>query len=157
MLGERSGALETGFPETQAAGMSDIGGKPFRVDVEHEEDCAVLDISGDEIMRLPGIDGDDSVLCEETVLIAHVDACRRSADMEDQMPLAMRMHVERAVQLIDRRAAKTTVEDGKRSAHAFPSRRIFILSGQRRSYREQMQVGSAAAKTAAADPTCSAE
>jgi hypothetical protein len=34
----------------------------------------------------------------------------------------MCMHVERTVQLIDRRATEPAVEDGKRSTHAFPSR-----------------------------------
>jgi hypothetical protein len=32
----------------------------------------------------------------------------------------MRVDVERAVQLINRRPAETTVEDGERPAHAFP-------------------------------------
>jgi hypothetical protein len=32
----------------------------------------------------------------------------------------MRMHVEGAVQLIDRRATEPAVEDGERLAHAFP-------------------------------------
>jgi hypothetical protein len=36
------------------------------------------------------------------------------------------MHVERAVQLIDRRATEPAVEDGKRSTHAFPSRGMFL-------------------------------
>jgi hypothetical protein len=36
------------------------------------------------------------------------------------MALAMRVRVERAVQLINRRAAKPAVEDGERPAHAFP-------------------------------------
>jgi hypothetical protein len=42
--------------------------------------------------------------------------------MEDQMTFAMRVDIEGAVQLIDRRPAETAVEDGERPAHAFPPR-----------------------------------
>jgi hypothetical protein len=51
--------------------------------------------------------------------------------MKDQVPLAMGMHVERAIQLIDRRATKPAVEDGKRSAHALPPDGCSSLFGQR--------------------------
>src|SRR5262249_53788753 len=54
---------------------------------------------------------------------------RCSADVKDQVPLAMRMHVERAVQLIDRRAAKPAVEDGERLAHASPPARCSCAWG----------------------------
>ena len=79
-------------------------------------------------MRFPGIDRDDGVLDEPPALIANVDLRRRSTDMEDQVPLAVRMHVEGTVQLIDRRAAKPAVEDGKRSAHALPPADVFCFS-----------------------------
>jgi hypothetical protein len=51
---------------------------------------------------------------------ANVDLRRRSADIKDQVALAVCMHVEGTVQLIDRRATEPAVEDGKRSAHALP-------------------------------------
>src|ERR1700741_3008711 len=73
-------------------------------------------------MRFPWVDRDDGLLGEQPLVVADMDPRRGSADVKDQMPLAMRMHVERAVQLIDRRATEPAVEDGKRSAHAFPSR-----------------------------------
>src|SRR4029077_8429418 len=65
-------------------------------------------------------DHDDGVLHQPPTLIANVDLRRRPADMENQVPLAMCVHVEGAVQLIDRRATEQAVEDGKRSAHALP-------------------------------------
>src|SRR5690348_5138661 len=138
---ERRGALEVCLAEAQAVGVRGIGSEPFSVDVKHEENGAIARIRRHKIVRLPRIDCDDGVLLEEPLVVAHIDACRRSADVKDQVPLAMRMHVERAVQLIDRRAAKTAVEDGKRSAHAFPSRRIFypFLADERRSSWERMQ------------------
>jgi hypothetical protein len=42
--------------------------------------------------------------------------------MEDQVTFTMGVDIERAVQLINRRPAETAVEDGERTAHAFPSR-----------------------------------
>src|SRR5260221_9486060 len=51
---------------------------------------------------------------------ANVDLRRRSADMKDQVPFAVCVHVEGAVQLIDRRATEPAVEDRKRFAHALP-------------------------------------
>jgi hypothetical protein len=71
-------------------------------------------------MWFPGIDGDDRIAGEKMAVSANVDLRRRSADMKDEVPLAVCMHVEGTVQLIDRRATELAVEDGKRSAHAFP-------------------------------------
>src|SRR5580692_11587629 len=118
--------LEAGLAEAQVLGMRGVRREPFGVDVEHEENRTIAHVSGHEIVRLPRIDGDDRVLREEPLVVAHVDPRRCAADVKDQMPLAMRMHVERAVQLIDRRATEPAVEDGKRSAHAFPSRGMFL-------------------------------
>jgi hypothetical protein len=47
--------------------------------------------------------------------------------MEDQMTFAMRVDVERAVQLVNRRPAKAAVEDGERAAHAFPPQKVLCL------------------------------
>ena len=106
--------------EAQAERARRIRSKPFRIDIEHEEDCAVLQIRGHEIVRLPGIHRDNRILLKKPTLVANVDLRRRPADMEDQMAFAMRMHVEGAVQLINRRASEPAVEDGKRPAHALP-------------------------------------
>src|SRR5207247_9601895 len=93
---ERGRALETGAAEPQAVGAGRIWGEPFGVHVEDEEDRAVLDIGGNKIVWFPRVDGNNRVFCEEPSLIAHVDTGGRSADMKNQMPFAMRMHVERS-------------------------------------------------------------
>jgi hypothetical protein len=54
--------------------------------------------------------------------VGHIDACRHAANMEDQMTFTMGVDIERAVQLINRRPTEPAVEDGERTAHAFPSR-----------------------------------
>ncbi len=77
-------------------------------------------------MWFPRVDGNNGVFCEEPALVADVDAGRRSTDMKNQMPFAMRMHVEGAVQLIDRRATEPAVEDGQSLAHAFPPAGMFL-------------------------------
>src|SRR6187402_1369367 len=102
MLIERGGALETGAAEPQAVGARRIGREPFGVDVKHEEDRAVVDVGGDKVVWFPRVDGDNGIFHEQQSLIAHIDAGWRSADMKNQVPFAMRMHVEGAVQLIDR-------------------------------------------------------
>jgi hypothetical protein len=53
-------------------------------------------------------------------MVADIDLRRRPADVEDQVALAMRVRIERAVQLINRRATEPAMEDGERPAHAFP-------------------------------------
>src|ERR1700748_3555324 len=78
-------------------------------------------------MRFPWVDRADGLLGAQPLGAAGMDPRRRAADVKDQMPLAMRMHVERTVQLIDRRATKPAMEDGKRSAHVFPSRGMFLF------------------------------
>jgi hypothetical protein len=70
-------------------------------------------------VRLPGIDRDDGIFAKQMRLFEHFDAAWRAADVEDQMSFAMRMHIERTIELIDRRAAKMAVKDGKSPAHAF--------------------------------------
>src|SRR2546430_6378180 len=120
-------ALETGAAEPQAVGAGRIWGEPFGVDVEHEEDRAVIYIGGNKIVWFPRVDGNNGVFGEKPSLIADVDAGRRSADMKNQMPFAMRMHVEGAVQLIDRRATEPAVEDGQSLAHAFPPAGMFLV------------------------------
>ena len=72
-----------------------------------------------EIVRLPGIDRNHGFFAEQLRLLEHLDAARRAADVEDQMPFAMCVHVEGTIELIDRRAAKMAVKDGKSPAHAF--------------------------------------
>jgi hypothetical protein len=59
--------------------------------------------------------------------------------MEDQMPLAVRMHVEGTVQLINRRATEPAVEDGKRLAHAFPPAGCRFVFDQRSTSGKRMQ------------------
>ena len=120
VLVEHIRAFEMRAAETQALRVRRIGREPFGIDVKHEEDGAIRHVRRQEVVRFPGVDRDDGVLGEPPALIANVDLRRRSADMEDQVPLAVRMHVEGTVQLIDRRAAEPAVEDGKRSAHALP-------------------------------------
>ena len=122
---ERGRAFETGAPEPQAVGAGRIRGEPFGVDVEHEEDRAVLHVGRNKIVWFPRVDGNNGVFREKPSLIANVDAGRRSTDMKNQMPFAMRMHVEGPVQLIDRRATKQAVEDGQSLAHAFPPAGMF--------------------------------
>src|SRR3954462_10330293 len=126
MLVERGRALETGAAEPQAVGARRIGSEPFGVDVEHEEDRAVLHVRRDKIVWFPGVDGNNGVFHEQPSLIAHVNVRRRSTDMKNQMPFAMRMHVEGSVQLIDRRATEPAVEDGESLAHAFPPAGMFL-------------------------------
>src|SRR2546421_5412051 len=120
LLIEMSRSLEMRVAKAQAQRARRIRSKPFRIDIEHEEDRAVLQIRGHEIVRFPGIHRDNRILLKKPTLVANVDLRRRPADMEDQMAFAMRMHVEGAVQLINRRAAEPAVEDGKRPAHALP-------------------------------------
>src|SRR5215207_1119063 len=140
MLVERGRALEIGAPEPQAVGAGGIWGEHFVVDVENEEYRAVLYIGGNKIVWFPGVDGNNRVFCEKPSLIADVDASRRSTDMKNQMPFAMRMHVEGPVQLIDRRATKQAVEDGQSLAHAFPPAGMFsCLFNQRSTSAAGMQ------------------
>ena len=117
---ERGRAFETGAAEPQAMGARRIGSEPFGVDVKHEEDRAVLHVRRDKIVWFPRVDGDNGVFREQPSLIAHINAGWRSTDMKNQMPFTMRVHVEGAVQLIDRRATEPAVEDGESLAHAFP-------------------------------------
>ena len=102
--------------------------KPFGIYIKHEEDRAIGNVRRQEVVRFPWIDRDDGVRGELPALITHVDLRRRSADVKDQVPLAVRMHVEGTVQLIDRRATELAVEDGKRSAHALPPAGCFFLA-----------------------------
>jgi hypothetical protein len=74
----------------------------------------------------PRVDGNNGVFCEKPSLIAHINAGWRSTDMKNQMPFTMRVHVEGAVQLIDRRATEPAVEDGESLAHAFPPAGMFL-------------------------------
>src|SRR6476660_8192856 len=126
MLVECGRAFETGAAEPQAVGARRIGSKPFGVDVEDEEDGTVLYIGGDKIVWFSRVDGNNGVFQEQPSLIAHVNVRRRSTDMKNQRPFAMRMHVEGAVQLIDRRATEPAVEDGESLAHAFPPAGMFL-------------------------------
>src|SRR3984893_8516986 len=109
------GALEYRAPETQAADARE----PLWVDIENQEQRAIRQIFRQEIVRLPGIDRDDGLLAHRLRLLEHLHAARRAADMEDQMPFAMRVHIEGTIELIDRRAAEMAVKDGKSPAHAF--------------------------------------
>ena len=120
VLVERNRALELGAAEPQAVGAGRIGGEPFGIDVEHEEDRPAVEIGRQEIVWLPRIDRDDGAFREVVMPVADINAGGRSTDMENQMPFAMRVHVEGAVQLIDRRATEPAVEDGESPAHAFP-------------------------------------
>jgi hypothetical protein len=112
---ERRGAPEFRAPETQATDACE----PIRVDVEHEEERPVCQILRQEIVWLPGIDRNDGIFAKQMGLLEYFDAAWCAADVEDQMPFAMRVHVEGAIELIDCRAAKMTVKDGKSPAHAF--------------------------------------
>ena len=86
MLIERGRALEAGAAEPQAVGARRIGREPFGVDVEHEEDRAVLHIGGDKIVWFPGVDGNNGVFCEKPSLVADVDPGRCSTDMKTRCP-----------------------------------------------------------------------
>src|SRR4051812_11071692 len=55
------------------------------------------------------------------------------------MPFTMRMHVEGAVQLVDRRATEPAVEDGERLAHALPPAGCSCLFRQRSTSAQGMQ------------------
>src|ERR1700730_17112307 len=99
---ERRGALEFRAAETQAADARE----PLGIDVEDEEQGAVRQIFREEIVRFPGIDRDHGFFAEQMRLLEHLDAARRAADVEDQMPFAMRVDVEGTIELIGRRAAK---------------------------------------------------
>src|SRR5262249_34423362 len=92
MLVERDRSLVAGPDETQALRPRSVGGKPFRIDIEDEKDRAVRDVGRNEIMRFPGIDRNDGILGDQPSLVVHIDPGRRPADMEDQVPFAMRMH-----------------------------------------------------------------
>jgi hypothetical protein len=118
--------LEAGAAEPQAVGPRRIGSEPFGVHVEHEEDRAILHVRRDKIVWFPRVDGNNGVFCEKPSLIAHINAGWRATDMKNQMPFAMRMHVEGTVQLIDRRATEPAVEDGESLAHAFPPAGMFL-------------------------------
>ena len=61
------------------------------------EDRAVLHIRRDKIVWFPRVDGNNGVFREKPSLIAHINAGGRSTDMKNQMPFAMRMHVEGTV------------------------------------------------------------
>src|SRR5881394_4462711 len=126
MLVEWNRTLETGAAKPQAVGARRIGSEPFGVDVEHEEDRPVLHIRRDKIVWFPRVDGNNGVFREKPSLIAHINAGGRSTDVKNQMPFTMRMHVEGAVQLIDRRATEPAVEDGESLAHAFPPAGMFL-------------------------------
>src|SRR5262249_22109401 len=91
------------------------------------EDRAGVEIGGKEIVRFPGVDGDNGSFIELEAAVANVDARGHTADVEDQMTLAMRVDVERAVQLVDRCPTEPAVEDGERPAHAIPSRCCLVL------------------------------
>src|ERR1700724_1364274 len=106
---ERRGAPEFRAPETQATDACE----PIRVDVEHEEERPVCQILRQEIVWLPGIDRNDGIFAKQVGLLEYFDAAWCAADVEDQMPFAMRVHVEGTIELIDCRAAKMTVKDGK--------------------------------------------
>src|SRR5262249_6448164 len=131
--------LEMCAAEAQAMRTRPVRRKPFRIDIEHEEDRAVLEIGRQEIVRFPGVHRDDRLFCKKPALVADVDLRRRSADVEDQVALAMRMHVEGAVQLINRRTTEPAMEDGKRPAHALPPAGCFLLSEKRSTSGEGMQ------------------
>jgi hypothetical protein len=51
-------------------------------------------------------------------VIEHFHAAGRAANVKDQMPFAMRMHVEGTIELIDSRSAEMAVKDSKSPAHA---------------------------------------
>src|SRR6185437_14929594 len=137
VLVQGGGSREAGSAEPKAMCPCGVGGEPFRVDIKHEEDCAIAHVGGNEIMRLPRVDRDDGILGEQPSVVADIDPRRRTTDVKDQVPLAMRMHVERTVQLIDRRATKPTVEDGERSTHAITH--DDVLLNKRSSSRERLQ------------------
>ena len=71
-------------------------------------------------MRLPWADGDERGRRHRTEPVGDVDACIRTADLEDQMAFAVRVDVERPVELINGRATKSAMKNGDRSAHRIP-------------------------------------
>src|SRR5882762_1166869 len=109
------GAFEFGAAETQATNVRE----PLGVYIEDEEERPVCQIVRQEIVRFPGIDRDDGIFAEQVGLLEHFHAARRAANMENQVPFAMRVYIEGTIELIDRRAAEMAVKDGKSPAHAF--------------------------------------
>jgi hypothetical protein len=61
VLIEGVSAFEMGFAEAQILRAGGLGRKPFVVDVEHEEDAAVLGVPRQEVVRFPRIDRNDGV------------------------------------------------------------------------------------------------
>ena len=110
------GAFEERAAEPQAAS---AWRKPFGVDIKDQEKGAMVHVGGQEIVRFPRVDRNDGSLAERVVPLVDVDPARRAVDVKNQMPFAMRMHVERTIELIDRRAAKMAVKHGKSPAHPF--------------------------------------
>src|SRR5882757_2266628 len=144
-----------GFAEAQVLRAGGVGRKPFVIDVEHEEDPAIRRIPRQEVVRLPRADRDDAVFDQLPAPIAHVDLRRRSADMEDQVSLAVRMHVKGTIQLINRRATEPAVKDSKRFAHALPPAALFnqpSTSGRRIQGREGSPVATTLPATAGSHP-----
>ena len=121
-------SVETGAAEPQAVGARRIGSEPFGVDVEDEEDCAVLYIGGNKLCGSQGLMATMESFHQQPPLIAHVDVRRRSTDMKNQMPFAMRMHVEGAVQLIKPRSPSDRTGRGRRRepCSCLPSRGMFL-------------------------------
>src|SRR5258706_687366 len=109
------GALECRASETQTTDASE----PLGVDVENKEKRSVRQIFRQEIVRLPGIDRDDGIFAQRARLLEHFNAARRAANLVNQMPFAVRVHVEWTIELIHRRAAEMAVKDSKSPAHAF--------------------------------------
>jgi hypothetical protein len=110
-------------PETQASDARE----PLGVDVKDEKQRPVPEIVRQEIVRLPGIDRNHGILPERPRVLEHFDAAWRAADMKNQMPFAMRMHVEGTIELIDTRAAEIAVKDGKSPTHALLPRIVSYL------------------------------
>ena len=114
ILVERGGALELCAAEPEATDP----GEPLGVDIENEKQGAAGEIVGQEIVRFPGVDRDDSILAQRPGALEHFDAAWRAADMKNQMSFAMRMHVEGAIELVNGRATEMAVKDGKSPTHA---------------------------------------
>src|SRR2546430_10624085 len=149
---ERGRAFETGAAEPKAMGARRIGSEPFGVHVKDEEDRSVLHIRRDKIVWFPRVDGNNGVFGEQPSLIAHINAGGRSTDMKNQMPFAMRMHVEGSVQLIDRRATEPAVEDGESLAHAFPPAGMFLVFSTSVQHPPRECKGRSHSARARADP-----
>src|SRR5665213_210296 len=126
---DRRGPVSQRTAEAQARGVAESAGRePFGIDVKNEEQRPLAEVAWFEIVRLPGANGDVGGGGQWAERIADGDAAVRAAEMEDQMPFAVRVDIEGPVQLINRGATEAAMKHGYRPAHMDPPRVFASLS-----------------------------